>query len=158
MSEVLLIGGGPAIAELCIECGLEVVALIEDPFDEVLTAQILTEFPKLPLVLGEGRSRKKLVEKFQRAGRSFVGVAHPEARISVDVEIGVGAVIQYGCFVAAGSKVGAFSFMDVGSLLMQDAVVESYGILEPRALVMPGAVISESAVLEAGAVARGKHG
>jgi len=134
MSQVLLIGGGPEMKELCADAGLDVVGSVAEPGDP----KILQAFPKLPLVLAwpEGIVRKKLVEHYQREGRTFVGAVHPEAKISPEAEIGMGAVIQYGCFVSAGCRVGAFSLLDVGSILMQDAVIENYCTLGPRALLL----------------------
>src|SRR5687767_10700690 len=137
MSHVILVGGSHTMLELCSEAELEVLAVIDDPGDEAAAAAILKAHPRAPLVLGFGPPewRKKMVEQFQRAGRVFTGVVHPEAKISPACEIGVGAVIQFGCFVAAGGRVGPFSFLDVGAAIMEDAAVSGYCCLEPRAVV-----------------------
>lgn len=148
-TDVIIVGGFHEIIELCEECGLKVVGIIDnelrdsyygvpvigkDEDAERLFAQyggckvIIT--PDSPMV------REKLVNLYRAIGYKFATLISPLAHISKSADIGEGTIIQAGVNVSSATKIGCFCKLNSYSNLMHDNVIGDYSTIAPNAVLL----------------------
>lgn len=148
-TDVIIVGGFHEIIELCEECGLKVVGIIDnelrdsyygvpvigkDEDAELLFAQyggckvIIT--PDSPMV------REKLVNLYRAIGYKFATLISPLAHISKSASIGEGTVIQACVNVSSATKIGCFCKLNSYSNVMHDNVIGDYTTIAPNAVLL----------------------
>lgn len=181
MKRVILVGFFQEMVELCRDCGMEIVGVIDNkPIPEVIrylgndseAETICQKYPDVDVVITPDapQVRRRLVEYYRSFGFSFATVIHPTASISPTAQIGEGTVIQRDVNVSADTRVGAFCKLNTRCNVMHDNLLGDYSTVAPNAVllgcvtlgencyvganstVLPTCTIGEGATVGAGAV------
>lgn len=161
-NDVILVGGFHEMIELCENCGLNVVGIIDNDLDgDYLGIPVLgkdqdanglfAQYADCGIVLTPDSPsiRKKLALHYESIGYRFISVISPYARISKYAVIGEGCVIQNGVNVSAATTVGRFCKLNVNCNLMHDNIVGDFTTVAPNAVSLGRVSIGESAYVGA---------
>lgn len=161
-SDVIIVGGFHEIIELCDECGLNVVGIIDNELVgtyygvPVIGADDNAEqlFPqygscKVVITPDSPMIREKLVNLYKAIGYEFATVISPYAHISKYAEIGEGTVVQSGANVSAATKIGRFCKLNTNCNVMHDNVINEYTTIAPNAVLLGRVTTGEKSYIGA---------
>jgi sugar O-acyltransferase (sialic acid O-acetyltransferase NeuD family) len=109
------------------------------------------------IAVGDGRTRRKIRDRMQRAPWRFPSVVHGAASLDRRphaVQIGEGSLVYPMASLTTGIDIGAFVQINPGSTIGHGARLGSYVTVCPGAHVSGGAVIGAATFLGAGCVIR----
>ena len=163
-NKVILVGGFHEMVELCEDCGLNIVGIIDSKLtgkyegvDVIGTDddrfELFKQYGKIPLVLTPDKPeiRKKLYHLYKEAGFSFKTIISPRARISRTATIGEGTIIQDCVNVSSHTKIGDFVKLNTMSNVMHDCVVGNFTTIAPNVCVLGRINIGENCYIGANA-------
>ena len=154
---VILVGACLENIELCEDCGIEVVGIIDNNltgyyFDVPIlgsdgdVAEIAAKYSKkvkLSLTQDMPAVRKRLCDYYANIGFEFMSIVSPEARISKRSAIGRGAVVQMGVNIASNTSIGDFANLNTCANIMHDCVIGSFATVAPNAVVLGRVEVGE---------------
>lgn len=171
-------GHGKVIAELVINNGSKIAAMIDDApkatsfghIPIIHTRSILQPQPDVTLIIAIGNNtiRKKVCLKFSEY--DFFTVVHKNATISPSVSIGLGTVVMLQAIINADAIIGNHVIINTGALIEHDCIIEDFVHISPNvtlsgnvsvgqgthigsgAIVIPGVKIGQWCTIGAGAV------
>lgn len=148
-TNVIIVGGFHEIIELCEECGLNVVGIIDNELVGTYygvpvigtdddAEQLFSQYSNCKVVItpDSPRVREKLVNLYKAIGFEFATVISPLAHISKYAEIGEGTVVRSGVNVSAATKVGSFCKLNSFCNVMHDNVIGDYSTIAPNAVLL----------------------
>lgn len=148
-SDVIIVGGFHEIIELCDECGLKVVGIIDNELVGTYygvpvigtdddAEQLFSQYGSCKVVItpDSPKIREKLVSLYKAIGYEFATVISPLAHISKYAEIGEGTVVQSGANVSAATKIGRFCKLNSCCNVMHDNVINNYTTIAPNAVLL----------------------
>lgn len=148
-NDVIIVGGFHEIIEVCEECGLNVVGIIDNELhDAYYGVPIIGKdedaerlFPKygsckIIITPDSPKIREKLVNLYKTIGYKFATVISPFSHISKYAEIGEGTVIQAGVNVSAATKIGCFCKLNSYCNVMHDNEIGDYTTIAPNAVLL----------------------
>ena len=147
---VILVGACLENIELCEDCGIEIVGIIDNSvtgcfFDMPIlgsdddAAEIAAKYSKkvkLSLAQDMPAARKKLCDYYANIGFEFMSIVSPKARISKRSVIGKGAVVQMGVTVASNTNIADFANLNTCSSIMHDCSIGFFVTVAPNAVVL----------------------
>lgn len=150
MKRVILVGFFHEMAELCMDCGLDVIGTIDKKRSDGLdwgvpclgndadAIELYQRYKDVEVIITPDapRIRRKLADYYRSIGFSFATVIHPSASISPTAQIGEGVVIQKGVFVSANSRIGAFCKLNTHCNVTHDIIVGDYSTIAPDAVLL----------------------
>ena len=149
MDNIIMVGGFHEMVELCEDCGLNIVGIIDNKLSGTYEGvkvigtdddrhEIFKKYGNVPLVLTPDKPaiREKLYHLYKDAGFSFKTVVSPMARISRTATIGEGTVIQDKVNVSSHTKIGDFVKLNTMSNVMHDCVVGDFTTIAPNVCVL----------------------
>ena len=161
-TEVIIVGGFHEIIELCEECELNVIGIIDNELVEsyygipIIGTDKDAEklYPKycgckVVITPDAPRVREKLVYLYKKIGYEFATVVSPLAKISKYAKIGEGSVIQSGVNVSSATEIGCFCKLNCNSIVMHDNRIEDYTTIAPNAVLLGYVQIGKSAYIGA---------
>ena len=164
MDNIIMVGGFHEMVELCEDCGLNIVGIIDNKLSGIYEGvkvigtdddrhEIFKIYGDVPLVLTPDKPaiREKLYHLYKEAGFSFKTVVSPTARISRTATIGEGTIIQDGVNVSSHTKVGDFVKLNTMSNVMHDCVVGNFTTIAPNVCVLGRISIGDSCYIGANA-------
>lgn len=164
MDNIIMVGGFHEMVELCEDCGLNIVGIIDNKLSgtyegvEVIGTDddrhdIFKKYGDVPLVLTPDKPaiREKLYHLYKDAGFSFKTVISPTARISRTATICEGTVIQDKVNVSSYTKIGSFVKLNTMSNVMHDCVVGDFTTIAPNVCVLGRISIGDSCYIGANA-------
>ena len=148
-TDVIIVGGFHEIIELCGECSLNVVGIIDNELrnsyygvpiigkDEDAD-RLFHQYSGCKVIItpDSPKVREKLVNLYRAIGYKFATVISPLAHISKSAEIGEGTVIQAGVNVSSATKIGCFCKLNSYANVMHDNVIEDYTTIAPNAVLL----------------------
>lgn len=147
--DVVLVGGFHEIIELCEECGLNVVGIIDNELQGAYygvpiigkdkdAEKLYPKYGSCKVIItpDSPKVREKLVNHYKALGYEFATLISPLAHISKFAEIGVGTVIQSGVNISAATKIGCFCKLNSNSNVMHDNVIGDYSTIAPNAVLL----------------------
>ncbi len=150
-TDVILLGGFHEIIELCDECNLNIVGIIDNKLTGTYydvpvigtdddAKKLFPEYKtcKIVVVPDSPQIREKLVSVYKYIGYNFATVISPLAHISKFVEIGEGTVIQSGVNVSSATKIGCFCKLNTNSNVMHDNQIGDFTTIAPNAVSLGG--------------------
>lgn len=148
-NKVILVGGFHEIIELCEDCGLEIVGIIDSKLkgkyegvDIIGTDddrfELFKKYGDIPLVLTPDKPeiREKLYHLYKDAGFCFKTIVSPRSRISRTATIGEGTIIQDSVNVSSHTKIGDFVKLNTMSNVMHDCMVGNFTTIAPNVCVL----------------------
>ena len=164
MDNIIMVGGFHEMVELCEDCGLNIVGIIDNKLSGTYEGvkvigtdddrhEIFKKYGNVPLVLTPDKPaiREKLYHLYKDAGFSFKTVVSPMARISRTATIGEGTVIQDKVNVSSHTKIGDFVKLNTMSNVMHDCVVGDFTTIAPNVCVLGRISIDYSCYIGANA-------
>ena len=148
-TDVIIVGGFHEIIELCEECGLNVVGIIDNELKDSYCGvpiigkdedaeRLFSKYGNCKVIItpDSPKVREKLVDLYKTIGYEFATVISPLAHISKYAEIGEGTVIQSGANVSAATKIGRFCKLNSCCNVMHDNVISDYTTIAPNAVLL----------------------
>lgn len=148
-SDVILVGGFHEIVELCDDCGLNVVGIIDNEHvgsyysipiigTDDDAEQLFPQYGSCKVVItpDDPKIREKLSAIYKAIGYEFATIISPYAHISKYAEIGEGTVVQSGVYVSAATKIGHFCKLNSSCIVMHDDVIGDYTTIAPNAVLL----------------------
>ena len=164
MDNIIMVGGFHEMVELCEDCELNIVGIIDNKLSGTYEGvkvigtdddrhEIFKKYGNVPLVLTPDKPaiREKLYHLYKDAGFSFKTVVSPTARISRTATIGEGTVIQDKVNVSSHTKIGDFVKLNTMSNVMHDCVVGDFTTIAPNVCVLGRINIGDSCYIGANA-------
>ena len=147
---VILVGGFSEIIELCEDCNLNIVGVIDQPdWESAVHSYPLLGQDKDALSLYKKYSnckivispdspvhRQKLYIHYQQYGFEFATIISPYARISRSAKIGEGCVIQSGVNVSSNCVLGKFIKINTNANIMHDNIIGNFTTIAPNAVLL----------------------
>ena len=87
--------------------------------------------------------RKSIIEKFLRAGGTFIGLIHPTALISPSSRIGKGVVISHNASVGPKVKIGNYNILNSRCTIGHDSVIGDYNFISPQVAISGNTTIGD---------------
>jgi sugar O-acyltransferase (sialic acid O-acetyltransferase NeuD family) len=153
-TDVILVGGFHEMIELCDECGLNVVGIIDNVLvGSYYGVQILGTdkdaerlYPaysrcKVVITPDSPNVREELVRRYKAIGYEFATVISPYAHVSKYAKIGEGTVIQAGVNISAAVEIENFVKLNTNANIMHDCFIGSYSTIAPDAVVLGRVII-----------------
>ena len=161
-SDVIIVGGFHEVIELCEECGLNVVGIIDNELvgtyygipvigtdnDAEMLYSIYKDC-KIIVTPDSPKVREKLVNLYQTIGFEFATLISPLAQISKYAEIGEGTVIQSGVNVSAATIIGRFCKLNSCCNVMHDNRIADFTTIAPNAVLLGRVEVGERAYVGA---------
>ena len=148
-TDVIIVGGFHEIIELCEECGLNVVGIIDNELKNSYygvpiigkdenAERLFSKYGNCKVIItpDSPKVREKLVDLYKTIGYEFATVISPLAHISKYAEIGEGTVVQSGANVSAATKIGRFCKLNSYCNVMHDNVISDYTTIAPNAVLL----------------------
>lgn len=148
-TDAIIVGGFHEIIELCEECGLNVVGIIDNELKDSYygvpiigkdedAERLFSKYGNCKVIItpDSPKVREKLVDLYKTIGYEFATVISPLAHISKYAEIGEGTVIQSGANVSAATKIGRFCKLNSCCNVMHDNVISDYTTIAPNAVLL----------------------
>ena len=146
-TDVILVGGFHEMIELCEDCGLNIVGVIDNELtgiyygypiigkDEDAKA-LFSQYGEARIIVtpDSPKLRKKLVGYYKSIGYTFVTVISPQAKVSRYARIGEGTVVQSGVNISSATTIGDFCKLNTNCNLMHDNVIGNYVTIAPNAV------------------------
>lgn len=164
MDSIIMVGGFHEMVELCEDCGLNIIGIIDNTLKGTYEGvkvigtdddryDIFKKYGNVPLVLTPDKPviREKLYRIYKDAGFSFKTIISPTARISRTAIIGEGTIVQDGVNVSSHTKIGDFVKLNTMSNVMHDCNVGNFTTIAPNVCVLGRISIGEKCYLGANA-------
>ena len=161
-ADVIIVGGFHEIIELCEECSLNVVGIIDNELHDTYygvpiigkdedAEQLFSQYGDCKVIItpDSPKIREKLVIIYKTIGYKFATVISPLAHISKYAEIGEGTVIQAGVNVSSATKVGCFCKLNSYCNVMHDNVIGDYTTIAPNAVLLGRVTTGKSSYIGA---------
>lgn len=161
--DVILVGGFSEMIELCEDCNLNIVGVIDQPYWESTVnpypllgqdkdaRNIYNNYSNCKIVISPDSPtlRKELYIHYQQCGFKFATVISPFARISKSAKIGVGCVIQSGANVSSNCILGNFVKINTNANVMHDNNINSFATIAPNAVLLGKVNVGEMSYIGA---------
>ena len=158
---VVLGAGGHSVVVIATAraAGFEVVAVFDDreaiQGGEVLGAPIVgtlhtasqIQGTKFIVAVGDWQDREAVVD---RLDLDYISLAHPDASIASDVNLGVGTVVAAASAIQPRTVIGQHVIINTGAIVDHDCVIGSFAHVAPGATVCGGVSIAKGALIGAG--------
>ena len=164
MDNIIMVGGFHEMVELCEDCGLNIIGIIDNTLKGTYEGvkvigtdddrhDIFKKYGNVPLVLTPDKPviREKLYHIYKDVGFSFKTIVSPTARISRTAVIGEGTIVQDGVNVSSHTKIGDFVKLNTMSNVMHDCVVGNFTTIAPNVCVLGRINIGENCYIGANA-------
>ena len=161
-TDVIIVGGFHEIIELCEECGLNVVGIIDNELEgayygvSVLgkdkdAKRLHSQFRSCKVIItpDSPNVRQNLVALYKGIGYEFATLVSPLAHISKYVEIGEGTIIQSGVNVSSATRIGCFCKLNCNCNVMHDNVIGDFATIAPNAVLLGRVTVGNSAYIGA---------
>ena len=147
--DVILVGGFIEVIELCENCNLNIIGIIDSTSESVLNGypvigndnnavKIFEQYSTAKLVITPDSPsiRKKLVSFYTQIGFSFQSVISPKAEISKSSKLGTGVIIQSCVNISSKTTIGNFVKLNTNSNIMHECNVNDYVTVAPNVVVL----------------------
>lgn len=161
-TDVIIVGGFHEIIEMCEECGLNVVGIIDNELKDSYygvpiigkdedAERLFSKYGNCKVIItpDSPKVREKLVDLYQSIGYKFATVISPLAHVSKSAVIGEGTVIQAGVNVSSATKIGCFCKLNSYCNVMHDNVTGDYTTIAPNAVLLGRVTIGKGAYIGA---------
>ena len=161
-TDVIIVGGFHEIIELCEECDLNVVGIIDNELKDAYNGvpiigkdkdaeRLFSKYGNCEVIItpDSPKIREKLVNLYKTIGYKFATVISPLAHISKSANIGEGTVIQAGVNVSSATKIGCFCKLNSYSNVMHDNVIGDYTTIAPNAVLLGRVVTGKDSYIGA---------
>ncbi|MDE1769758.1 MAG: acetyltransferase [Thaumarchaeota archaeon] len=115
-----------------------------------------TQKVKCVIAIGDGKIRKKIVEKLERIGVEFITVIHPSVIMSDSVKVGKGTIIQAGSVLTVDVTIGNHCRIDTNCTIAHDAKISDYVDLSPGVNINGNNFIQTGTFIGSGTVTKEK--
>lgn len=99
------------------------------------------------VTIGLMEPRVKVCTKLERMGVRFETLIDPTATIGVDVEIGVGCIINEHCELPVNIRVGKHVFLNSDTCLGHDDIIGDYTICNPHTVISGACTIGQRVMI-----------
>lgn len=163
-TDVIIVGGFHEVIELCEDCGLNVVGIIDNQLsgsyygipvigtdDDAENLYPHYKSCKLIITPDSPRVRERLVNKYKFIGYEFATVVSPSAHVSKFAEIGEGTVVQSGVNVSAATTIGRFCKLNTCCNVMHDNSIGDFTTIAPNVVLLGRVKVEYGAYIGANA-------
>jgi len=105
---------------------------------------------KCVVAIGDCKIREKIVKKLEKKGVTFETIIHPSVLYSKLVEIGTGTIIQAGCILTVGIKIGNHVHININSTIGHESIIKDFVTINPGIEVNGNTTIDTGAYLGTG--------
>jgi sugar O-acyltransferase (sialic acid O-acetyltransferase NeuD family) len=164
MKKVILVGGFHEIIELCEECGLKVVGIIDNLHSGFYygvpvigtdedAGVLFSDYRDCKVVItpDSPKVREKLVHLYESVGFDFATVISPFAHISKYAVIGKGTVIQAGVNISSSTVIGSFCKLNSYCNVMHDNSIADFTTIAPNAVLLGKVITGKGSYIGANA-------
>lgn len=161
-TDVIIVGGFHEIIEMCEECGLNVVGIIDNELKDSYygvpiigkdedAERLFSKYGNCKVIItpDSPKVREKLVDLYKTIGYEFATVISPLAHVSKSAVIGEGTVIQAGVNVSSATKIGCFCKLNSYCNVMHDNVIGDYTTIAPNAVLLGRVITGKGAYIGA---------
>lgn len=148
-TDVVIVGGFHEIIELCGECGLNVVGIIDNSLhdsyygvpvigNDADAESLYSKYRGCELIIAPDfpKVREKLVGRYKSLGYRFATVISPFAHVSKYSVIGEGTIIQSGVNVSSATQIGSFCKLNCYCNVMHDNNIGDFTTVAPNAVLL----------------------
>lgn len=161
--DIILVGGFHEIIELCENCGLRIVGIIDNNINsrtyfgyDVLGKDqdadtLFKVYKNVPLVItpDSPNIREKLFIYYSNIGFKFISIVSNKANISRFAKIGNGVIVQDGVNISANSELNDFVKVNTNANIMHDVTIGRFVTVAPNAVVLGNVKIDNSCYIGA---------
>lgn len=104
------------------------------------------------IAIGDGGVRRRIDERFRRAGLESPTLVHPSATLGREVRLGPGTVVAAGARLTTNVTVGRHVHVNVNATVSHDVVLGDYVTVSPGVNVSGAVVVGDEVLLGTGAV------
>jgi sugar O-acyltransferase (sialic acid O-acetyltransferase NeuD family) len=162
MKDVILVGAFHEVVELCDDCGVRIVGIIDKNLigsylgipiigTDNDAVRLYQEYSHCQLVItpDSPKVREKLFQLYFQAGFDFAPIISPKANISRSAKISRGTIIQSGVNVSSATIIGSFVKLNTNANVMHDNVVGDFATIAPNAVLLGYVHVGESSYIGA---------
>lgn len=153
-------GHGKVIAELVINNGCKIAAMIDDApkttnfgFTPIIHTRSMLQ-PQhdvnLIIAIGNNTIRKKVCLKFSEY--NFFTVVHKSAIVSPSVSLGLGTVVMLQAIINADATIGNHVIINTGALIEHDCIIEDYVHISPNVTLSGNVSVGQGSHIGSGAI------
>ncbi len=106
------------------------------------------------LGVGDNRLRKKLAASVTSQGKQFITIAHPNARISANAEIGLGNFFAMSCNINAYARIGDNCILNTACVVEHECHIFDHVHIGPGTVLAGNVTVGESSFIGANAVVK----
>jgi len=161
---VIIIGAFHEIIELCEECNVNVIGLIDNQLKDnywgykILgtdenAKKLFKIYSKIPIIISPDAPAKRaeLAETYSRLGFKFYNIISPRAFISRSAKLGFGIIAQNGVNISSNVRIGNFVKLNSYANIMHDTEISDYATIAPNAVLLGRVQVGEKAYIGANA-------
>lgn len=104
------------------------------------------------VAIGDGQTRKKIVEKFEKEKILFQTIIHPSVTWPKFSKIGNGTIIQAGSIMTTDVVIGNHVLVNTNVTIAHDSVIQDFVTLSPGVHVNGNTIVGEGTLIGSGAV------
>lgn len=102
------------------------------------------------------KDKKAICESLKDYGLKYAELVHPTAKISKNVNIGEGTIVNYGCILSPNAVLGSHVYLNMGTVVGHDTVVGDYSTCLIGCVVAGNVRIEEGVLLGSNCVIKEK--
>jgi len=104
--------------------------------------------------IGDGASRRRVVERWAAKGHSLVRLTHPSAVVSPSAMVDDGAAVMAGAVIQAGAFIGKGAIINTGATVDHDCRIGAFAHVAPGVHLAGGISVGDGAWVGIGAIVR----
>lgn len=118
------------------------ISIIGDDFDYAIN-----DNDEFVCAIGDGKTRKSIIERLELRGAKFTELIHPSAIIADNVEIGKGTIVFANSIISDNTFIGKGCFINFQTSIGHDVLIQDYCTFFSNCVVCGGCIIGSNVTL-----------
>ncbi len=101
-------------------------------------------------------AKKDIHDTIEKYNLKYATLIHPTAKLSKNVTLGEGTIINYGCILSVNAVLGSHVYLNMRSIIGHDTVIKDYSTCLINCIVAGNVVINQGVLLGSNCVIKEK--